>query len=733
MAFKGVRFTYLNLRNMFSSSAAMKVALFGVLLIPVIFAGFYLSAFLDPYARLDGVAVAVVNEDTGAEINGVERNLGRDVCNELKNQEEGFQWNFVSAEEAQTGLEEGTYYMACTIPADFSDTIASADSEHPERANFVIAYDEGKNMLASQVGGTVWKTVQQQVNASVIKEYWQNVFGQMNDASVDLGEAADGAQELADGLRSAQEGNVTITANLRTLASGSSTLEDGLDELSAGSAQVDAGVQNLSSGMDDLSAGSQSLNAGLQELDSKVENLSDLPSATQQLSDGAKQVEGGIQTVSAYLVKISESGQVVATNLSAIGSDLQTAKTHLESASETVQQSTTLTPTEKNALATDLQGAQAALTDAGSQTEAAASTLQQMNQGAGTEQLDQLQQGASQLSSGLDLLNQSIQASVPTLTAGINQLAQGSSALDSGVQQARSGANQLADNTPALASGAAQAQQGASQITSGSQALAEGSETLGSGLASAASGSEELATGIAEGAEQMQFSDDEIEQRSEVMSEPIELDEQYYTSVENYGTGFAPFFLGLGSWVGCIFAGFLFKPLNNRLSISGANPLTVALVSYIPLASFAVLQTLIAQLFVQFGLGAQINHVAAYYGMGILCALCFMAIMQFLVAAFGFPGRFIAVVLLTLQLTSAAGTFPVETAPEFFQIISPWMPMTYLVDGLREIMSGLNMGVAAFDAGMLVVFGLIFFLLTAIVAYRNRKVKMYQLHPLLDL
>lgn len=736
MAFKGLRFTYLNMRNTFSSSIAMKVALFGVLLIPVIFAGFYLSAFLDPYARLNTVAVAVVNEDEGAQINGVERNLGKDVCNDLKNETDGLQWNFVSAGEARSGLEQGTYYMACTIPANFSETIASADSSHPERANFTITYDQSENMLAAQIGQTVWKQVQQQVNERVIKEYWQNVFGQMNDASAQLGEAADGAQELADGLQSAREGNLTITANLRTLSSGADSLEGGLGKLGQGASQVDAGVQDLSQGMDQLSSGSGELNDGLQELDAKAGDLGSLPAATKQLSEGAQRLEGGIQTVSTYLVKVSESGELIAADLQDVGANLRSAGGHLQDAAGKVQQyaaSGALSPDRAQALGADLSAVQSDLTAAGTATGSAGSTLQQLSAGASSDQLTQLSQGAAQLSAGLALLDQTIQASVPALTVGIDQLAQGSRQLDVGIASARSGADQLAANTPALARGAAEAQEGSQTIAEGSAALARGSETLGEGLDTAAAGSEELASGIAEGASEMSFTEDEIDARAEAMSEPVQLNEDYYTSVENYGAGFSPFFLGLGVWVGCIFAGFLFKPLNRRLCISGANPFLVALVGYVPLASFAVLQTLIAQLFIQFGLGVHINNIPAYYGMGILCALSFMAIMQFLVAAFGFPGRFIAVVLLTLQLTSAAGTFPVETAPEFFQIINPWMPMTYLVDGLRQIMNGANLGIATFDAGMLALFGLVFFLLTVIVAYKNRTVEMHQLHPLLDL
>ena len=53
--------------------------------------------------------------------------------------------------------------------------------------------------------------------------------------------------------------------------------------------------------------------------------------------------------------------------------------------------------------------------------------------------------------------------------------------------------------------------------------------------------------------------------------------------------------------------------------------------------------------------------------------------LQFLSASFGAVGKFLSIVLLMLQLTSAAGTFPIETVPRFFQVINPFLPMTYVV------------------------------------------------------
>ncbi len=61
-----------------------------------------------------------------------------------------------------------------------------------------------------------------------------------------------------------------------------------------------------------------------------------------------------------------------------------------------------------------------------------------------------------------------------------------------------------------------------------------------------------------------------------------------------------------------------------------------------------------------------------------------IAIQQLLVALAGLVGRFEAIVLLTPQLASSAGTFPVEMLARSMQAIHPHSPMTYAVAGLRS-------------------------------------------------
>jgi putative membrane protein len=132
-------------------------------------------------------------------------------------------------------------------------------------------------------------------------------------------------------------------------------------------------------------------------------------------------------------------------------------------------------------------------------------------------------------------------------------------------------------------------------------------------------------------------------------------------------------------------------------------------------------------------LGLQAVEPLALYLFAILAAIVFAAILQFLSATFGPAGKLLSVALLMLQLTSAAGTFPIQTAPRFFQTLSPWLPMTYVVAGMRQAISGGDLRVLAGCAAALAAFGLLAICGTTLTAARRRVWTMDRLRPRLEL
>ena len=98
------------------------------------------------------------------------------------------------------------------------------------------------------------------------------------------------------------------------------------------------------------------------------------------------------------------------------------------------------------------------------------------------------------------------------------------------------------------------------------------------------------------------------------------------------------------------------------------------------------IEGIVTSILLQLGLGFEVQNIALYYGTAILLGITFMSIIQFLIRNFGDIGKFLALIILVLQLAASGGTFPVETIDKGFQAISPFLPMTYAIKLLREIL-----------------------------------------------
>jgi putative membrane protein len=82
-----------------------------------------------------------------------------------------------------------------------------------------------------------------------------------------------------------------------------------------------------------------------------------------------------------------------------------------------------------------------------------------------------------------------------------------------------------------------------------------------------------------------------------------------------------------------------------------------------------------------------------------------------------------------LQLTSAGGTYPVQTSPGFFGAIHPYLPMTWVVDGLRRLISGGDLTVVWQGTGVLTAFLVASLAGTVLAARRRQMWTVASLHP----
>ena len=296
------------------------------------------------------------------------------------------------------------------------------------------------------------------------------------------------------------------------------------------------------------------------------------------------------------------------------------------------------------------------------------------------------------------------------------------------------GARTLADGASVVATGSAQARSGSTTLVTGLDRLEPGGIALHAGLTKASAGGSRLTRSLRRGAAAVPaYSAAQRTSHATVMSDPVKLATQRVDPVPNYGTGFAPYFIPLALWVGALMTYFIARPLGGRALASTLSDTEVAFAGLWPGAVVTSLQAVVLVAVLELTLGLHPVEPLALLGFALVSAFTFTAILQFLSAALGTAGKFVAIVLLMLQLTSSAGTFPLQTVPRFFQLINPWLPMTYVVSGLRQAISGGELRALAVDTAVLLGFAALGIAGTILTAHRRRMWTMDRLKPVVTM
>ncbi|UJZ86963.1 YhgE/Pip domain-containing protein [Heyndrickxia coagulans] len=378
--------------------------------------------------------------------------------------------------------------------------------------------------------------------------------------------------------------------------------------------------------------------------------------------------------------------------------------------------------------------------------------LQKANDGAAG-----LQTGAEKLANGLKQIN----SGAGTLAAGAGKLADGSAALAEGTNKLQSGSSQLVNGsfalkngTGSLVSGTNELQSGSARLTAGAEKLANGTGQLASGTGQLASGSGQLASGIKElnsgsgrlsdGTKQLKNGTAELKNKLgdaantaskiqannktyNMMADPVNLHTTHYDRVPNYGTGFTPYFLSLGLFIGALILTIVY-PLVESAGIP-KNGISWFFSKLGVLLIVSILQSVIADLIILSGVGIHVKNVPLFLLFSVVTSFTFMALIQFLVTFLQNPGRFLAIVILILQLTSSAGTFPLEVIPKFIQWFNPLLPMTYSVRGFKAVVSSGEMGVMWQNAGILLIYIVcaeVLTLLYFVIRYRRQYGQLHE-------
>ncbi|GAA0083625.1 YhgE/Pip domain-containing protein [Clostridium sp. CTA-7] len=510
----------------------------------------------------------------------------------------------------------------------------------------------GMNELAKGTGDLKSGISEATDNSKKLADGSKNLYNSYTDEVYPkIGQLKAGANQLNQGLSSEQE-------DIAKLKGGVALLTNNSDPLVAGYSEINDGINELIAGVSD----STKATAMIQDLLNKASNSKDIDEKN-QLIQQAMQITQKIQAEAAKnapgVKKLTEGTKNFKTGLN----DYTTGSKALAAGTTQLIGKASKGASE---LSNGLNGLYAGLDP---NTSDFGLGLKSISDGNGrlSVGLTQINAGASKVNAGASEIN----SSIPELSSGIGALYNGSSELANGSIKLADGSNQLVSGQKAL-------NDGVSQLTSKVPELSDGVTKLHDG-------SNELATKLNEGADEMEKGlVNPADTMGEFVSEPINMNLESINKIPNYGTGFAPYFIPLSLWIGAIMMFFVI-PANVR-DEENLSKFDKVAGKYLSYAFVGVLQAVLVSVVVLM-LGLKTSNVVAYVATNIFLSLVFISIIQFLISLLGDAGRLLGIVLLILQLTSCAGTFPLEVVPGFFKALNPFMPFTYAVEALREVIS----------------------------------------------
>lgn len=304
----------------------LMIVLVFIIAIPAIYTTLFLGSMWDPYGKLDNLPVAVVNLDEPVEYEGETLNVGKNLVDKLKD-DGSLCFNFTDADQAERGLENGTYYMVITVPKNFSENATTLMDTVPKKMELDYKTNPGTNYIAMKMSETALEKIKTSVAQEVTKTYAETIFDKISEAGDGMKDAADGAGEIYDGTEKLSDGNKTISDNLKTLSEGTLTFKDGTSELKVGLSSYLDGVNQLSDGSTTLANGATSLLTGALKLNDGANSLSDgtktLTSGTATLESGAKTLESGLKTYTDGVKQANDGAAALNSNSAALTSGAQ--------------------------------------------------------------------------------------------------------------------------------------------------------------------------------------------------------------------------------------------------------------------------------------------------------------------------------------------------------------------------------------------------------------------------
>ena len=702
-----------------------------MIIIPSMYSLINIKASWDPYSNTAGIKIAIINEDKGTVFKDKNINLGEDLVDKLKENDK-LGWVFTDKENGEQGLLLEKYYATIEIPENFSEDITTLLEKNINKPKLIYTVNEKKNAIAPKMTDSGIKTVKNELDENVIKTVSGILFRICNERGVDIQDNRPKLRKIVDNIYELDDNVSEIETLLDDASNGTVNLKNVLtktnDMLPTISNAIDSSsdfLNNSKSVLDDTQGKLSDISPTVKQDLIKSENVLDNSSVELKNLD-----ENVLPEVSKkVLLNVRDSAIATEETINNVKYKLRNIKKLIDKLSDieikipsfgdnvpnidSIKLITDKLDKQLNSVKNmqdDLKDISKVISDNIDKLDTIEDKLQIVadksdeeikkidNEGLNVQTLKDIIKVVDEVHSLVaDITDNYDSEIVPGVEKSINSTRK---VLDDSLSIIDEGRNTLPEVEKLLS-----VSQDATNLTN------DELTSLKSKLPDAKNKIHELSDKIKDMDEEDKI--DELldmmtsnwENQSDFVASPVEIEDNRLFPWPNYGTATTPFYTVLCLWVGGLLASALLSLEAPKFDDgTRIKPYEMYLGKLLLFLTVGVCQALVASIGSLIMLKVYSVHPIMYIFYSIFVSIIFVIVIYTAASILDDVGKAAIVIILVLQMAGASGNFPIEVAPVFFQKLFPFLPFTYAISGMRQIMAGIVYSILIKDIAVLAIY-----------------------------
>ncbi|AOR24109.1 YhgE/Pip domain-containing protein [Clostridium taeniosporum] len=711
--------------NIFKNWIATVVVL-GLMIIPSLYSLINIKASWDPYSSTSGIKVAVVNEDKGSIFRDQDINLGNELVENLEDNDK-MGWTFVDKETAKNGLINEQYYAMIEIPENFSEDATTLVEKKVKRPKLIYTVNEKKNAIAPKITDAKVKSVKSELDDNIVKTASGVLFRALDEIGIEMDKHRSEYRDVIDEIYELDENMPELEKLLDSSIKGTVDLSDLIVKVNEILPNISNTIDITDDFFENVRGFFDKTEGGLSDISPLVKN--DLLLAENILDTTSVELGNLEENIIPEVAKktlISTSNTINSANTAVDGveSQLKNIKKFLDKVNKLDLSKFTLNSSDENYInelkkrAESIDGIKGNLKDISRKVSKAIDKLELLSDRLGIVK-GRIDDEIDELNNGKELDTQAIadmKKILDDLHKEVTEIIDNyDSELVPSIEDGFSSIKVILDNTSSILQEGRDTIPDIEEILSVSSELADLSNeellNLKDKFPEMKDKVHELADKLREFDEEDKFNEifdmitNDWQIQSDFLASPVEIEDNRLFSWPNYGSAATPFYTILCLWIGGYMLSILLKTDANP--IEEGKKLKSYEVYFGKLLLFLFIgigQAIIASTGALFILGSYCLHPVLFILYTVFVSIIFMIIIYTAVSVFGNAGIIFGVVLLVIQVAGTNGNFPIEVNPEIFQKIFEFLPFTYAISGMRQIMVGIVYSILFRDMIILSIF-----------------------------